>query len=506
MIDISPTDSLPAVPLLLSAFVGIAGIVVWHAIPSRLANARLIAQIPFFLAMSGAMLAWRIVPYAPPNGAATASVAMLIGFVKLLWWLHLAWSLIGFVRIYLVVERRPREARLLRDVVVGVVYAGMLLAIMAFVFAVPVATLIATSGAIAIVFGLALQNTLSDVFSGIALNLGRPYVLGDWIQLSDGVEGRVIETNWRSTHLLTFTNNVVVLPNSFLAKLGITNVSYPDETHGLSITVRFAPTRTPAAVAEIMRTALGSSNLIVKMPPPLVAVRSVDAIAIELSLIFRIGEVGKRVAARNEIHDLAHRHARSAGLILAPPSSALVSLADLPSRETARQGPPGPLELIQTATIFASLDGEAARALAATSRLRSFRSGEIIVQAGEALPGVMILRSGVVARQADDAETQDAGLFAPGDVLGEAGALFGCVETATLRAVSPVEAYEIDAATLATLLRTSAVLADGFAARIAERPHASVPVALAKADQPTRRSAALLDGLRLFLGATPPGA
>ena len=41
----------------------------------------------------------------------------------------------------------------------------------------------ATSGVVAIILGLALQNTLSDVFSGIALTLGRPFVIGDWIVL-----------------------------------------------------------------------------------------------------------------------------------------------------------------------------------------------------------------------------------------------------------------------------------------------------------------------------------
>lgn len=131
------------------------------------------------------------------------------------------WALIGFVRIYLVVERKPREARLLQDLVVGIVYVGMLLSILAFVFAVPVGTLITTSGVFAIMLGLALQNTLGDLFSGIALNVGRPYVLGNWIILSDGTEGRVIETNWQSTHLLTAAHDVVAVPNSLLAEIGV---------------------------------------------------------------------------------------------------------------------------------------------------------------------------------------------------------------------------------------------------------------------------------------------
>jgi small-conductance mechanosensitive channel len=180
---------------------------------------------------------------------------------------HLAWAIIGLVRIYLVLEGQPREARLLQDLVVGVVYPGTALSILAFVFGVPIGALVATSGVIAIVLGLALQNTLGDVFSGIALTLGRPY------GLSDGTEGRVVESTWRSTHVLTSANNVVVLPNSLLAKLGLTNISRPDGRHSVTLTVRVAPTRMPAIVVDVMRSVLLSCNSIVQEPPPIVALK-----------------------------------------------------------------------------------------------------------------------------------------------------------------------------------------------------------------------------------------
>ncbi|MGO8542918.1 small mechanosensitive ion channel, partial [Rhizobium leguminosarum] len=87
---------------------------------------------------------------------------------------HLAWAVIGFIRLYLVLEGSPREARLLQYLVIGVVYIGMALSVLAFVFGVPIGTLVATSGVVSIILGLALQNTLADVFSGIALTLVRP--------------------------------------------------------------------------------------------------------------------------------------------------------------------------------------------------------------------------------------------------------------------------------------------------------------------------------------------
>ena len=128
------------------------------------------------------------------------------------------------------------------DLVVGVIYIGAILSVVAYVFNAPVGTLIATSGAVAIILGLALQSTLSDVFSGIALNLARPYGVGDSLQLGNGIEGKVMETNWRATHLLTGANDLVVVPNSDLAKARLTNLSSLSEATGVTLTVRFRPT------------------------------------------------------------------------------------------------------------------------------------------------------------------------------------------------------------------------------------------------------------------------
>ena len=120
----------------------------------------------------------------------------------------------------------------MQDLVVGMIYLGAALSVVAYVFSAPVGTLIATSGVFAIILGLALQSTLSDVFSGIALNLSRAYAVGDWIVLSDGIEGRVVETNWRATHLLNASNDLVVVPNSGLAKASSPTSAAPTAVTG----------------------------------------------------------------------------------------------------------------------------------------------------------------------------------------------------------------------------------------------------------------------------------
>lgn len=311
------------VPLVLVNLLGIAGIVVWHIQGSTRPTGRLIVQILFFTNMSLVLYLGGIAPHRPDGIYMQGFGALLSKSARILWWTHLAWTVIGFIQIYVRLNRKPREAHLIQDMAIAVIYLGVALSVIGFVFGMPVGTLVTTSGVIAVIFGLALQNTLGDVFSGIALTLGRAYAIGDWVQLTDGTEGRVIETNWRSTNLLTVTHNVVVLPNSILAKQGVTNLSRPDETHQIALRVRIAATQRPRLVEEVMWSVLQSSVLINKNPPPVVALKAIDAIAIEVELQFRVDSVAIRTPAKNEIVDLLHDQCRAGGLSLAIPAESL---------------------------------------------------------------------------------------------------------------------------------------------------------------------------------------
>jgi small-conductance mechanosensitive channel len=76
-----------------------------------------------------------------------------------------------------------------------------------------------STGAVAAVVAFAMQRTLGDLFSGIALSIERPFRVGDWIALNDGTEGQVIDINWRATRLRGWDNATYVIPNGELAKL-----------------------------------------------------------------------------------------------------------------------------------------------------------------------------------------------------------------------------------------------------------------------------------------------
>lgn len=460
-------------PFVQTGLLATVGAIVTRVLLRRHPRRRLVGQLAFFAALTALLLYHGIVPYE--SGPVNASIVqrIFLGIAKVIWWTNAAWSLIGIVRVFLIFERQPREGRLLQDLVVGVIYGGAILSVVAYVFNAPVGTLIATSGAVAIVLGLALQSTLGDVFSGIALNLARPYGVGDWLVLGDDIEGKVVETNWRATHLLTAANDLVVVPNSDLAKARLTNLSSPERSHGVSISIQFRPTTSPSAMVEVMRAVLMSSNSILTEPEPSVQVTSLDSNAVGLELSFRVGEIGETAKARSEIFDLIYRHAKAAGLVLSaeggaitpPPSSVELSLE---SHATPRR-------LLDAISLFASMTEDEKDALAATMARRTFRKGEVVAEQDTVLTSLMIIRNGIVAViRLDEAHETELQRLAPGDFFGEGGLLTGAGEFGSIRALTFVVVYEITQEGLAPLMRDRPAIADELGALLSRRSAAEL--------------------------------
>jgi small-conductance mechanosensitive channel len=94
-----------------------------------------------------------------------------------------------------------------------------------------------TLGVGSVAVALALQETLSNFFSGLYLLADRPISPGDYIKLDSGHEGYVVHVGWRSTSMRTLGNNIVVVPNAVLARAVITNYARPQDRMSLDIHV-----------------------------------------------------------------------------------------------------------------------------------------------------------------------------------------------------------------------------------------------------------------------------
>jgi small-conductance mechanosensitive channel/CRP-like cAMP-binding protein len=430
---------------------------------------RLLLNITFFALLTALLLYHDIPPYSPDALPLSVAVHVSNGVMKTVWWIGGAMVLVSSVRMFLILEQKPREGRLLQDLVIALIYLGAALCIVAFVFDLPVGTVIATSGVFAIVLGLALQSTLNDVFSGIALNLGRPLSVGDWIVLEDDIHGRVIETNWRSTQFLNKTGDLVVVPNSVLAKSRITNLSVPDTSHGATLKVKLQTGTQPRVILDLMDRVLLSSNEIMKSPAPSASILGIDMSTLEVELSFRVTNIGHIGRARNELFDLIYRHMEAAGLQLAPgPDAGPATIAKSASaRADALR------RLLASIPLFASLTDDETAALSANMNRLSFKKGELMAHKDASLTSLMILRSGVaVFIEPSDETSIELGRIAPGDLFGERGVLLGALELCDVKAMTSVVVYEIPKTQLAAILRERPVIAEELALLLATRTKA----------------------------------
>ncbi|MDD2876895.1 MAG: mechanosensitive ion channel family protein [Acidiphilium sp.] len=447
--DLSHLISRLPNPLILAGAFLVAGVLATPFLFRNRPVGRFIGQVAAFAGFSIMLLVAKVIPSEPTPAIDGTVQFVVISVFKIVWWLAASWLVVDL--FHALFKKHLRETRFVQDIVAGAVYITAVLAIISYVFNVPIRGLLAASGVIAIVLGLALQSTLGDVFSGIVLNIAKPYYVGDWVIFGDGLQGRVIETTWRATQILTLSNDLATIPNSLIAKGKLVNASHPTKAHGLTIVIRLEPLMAPSHECAVLETALLSCNRILRTPAPTVAIRTLDAVALECELQFFVSAVENGPEAQNELFDLVHRHCAAAGIRLAPPPESPIAL---PPR-TIRQDPRDmPRRLLENLPIFGPLSDDERIALAPKLMRHIYKAGEVVAEPGTVAQQLSILTTGVlVALQDGGAEEGEVVRLGPGDCFGEAGVLTGASTTFRVKALTKAVVYEIAKDDLAPILK-----------------------------------------------------
>jgi small-conductance mechanosensitive channel/CRP-like cAMP-binding protein len=435
----------PLIPILgLFAICGLLA----HFLFKEHPTGRAIVRVVILLLLTIALLHADIVPYQPLVLTGTPFSDVAHAILKIAWWLLAAWFLVALLRAVLVFRTSPREAKLVQDLLAGVIYLAAVFAIISYVFDLPIQGLLATSGVVAIILGLALQSTLGDVFSGIVLSFSRPYRPGDWISVEGGTDGRVIELNWRATYILTARRDLAVVPNSTIAKSKIVNVSSPSGLRGTSITVQVDAQAPPARCSEILERAIRNSRLIVASPAATITIKVITAAYTEFEIAFFVEELASTVKAQNELFDFIYRHLATADIDLAaPPNGSSVG--------SGREHRSGTERLLELVAIFAAFTAEERGAIAAKLKERSFDEGDTVIEPGVVPQSLFIVGSGVLSFTRLEIEGDIELLrLGPGDHFGEIGLLTGAAATVRISALIPSTVYELAKADLMPILES----------------------------------------------------
>jgi branched-chain amino acid transport system substrate-binding protein len=258
-----------------------------------------------------------------------------LGF-DLLWWVVPA----VFVNLAVdVFVWKPTEKRtgqpvptLLRYSVAFVIYLFALFGVVAFVYDYRLTGILATSGMLAMIIGLAVQLNITNLFAGVALNLERPFRVGDWVMIhgrtpdpDNGVIGKVIDINWRTTRLQTADDTVIVIPNGIISEKTITNFMAPGEVSRFDLFFTVDQTVPPDRVLTVIRAALDSladpeHGSVLVDPPPSVRIRRVTENGVEYLVRYRVmPSQTSPTKARHLVNECVIRHLRDAGIELAYP-------------------------------------------------------------------------------------------------------------------------------------------------------------------------------------------
>lgn len=179
---------------------------------------------PLLLMSAGNIALDQAVATLPPSG-----IAMVVNGISVLWWIVPAIlvdrTLERFVWTPLEIRTQRKIPAIVRRFSTLIVFGFAGCGIIAFVLKQPITSLLAASGLVGMVVGLAIQANIANVFSGIVLNIERPFQIGDTIQITDIVRGVVVDMTWRTVRVRNVAGFIVAMPNAKVSEATVVNFS-----------------------------------------------------------------------------------------------------------------------------------------------------------------------------------------------------------------------------------------------------------------------------------------
>lgn len=217
---------------------------------------------------------------------------------------------------------RESVPALLINTFTGLVATAVASWIAATVFNLQLAPLLATSAVASLVVGLAVQDTLGNLFAGIAMQFDKPYEIGDWVEINHGGSkwlGKVYEVSWRATTLVGLADELVSLPNRVVGQGLVVNYSQRGEPVARVQVLRLPLDVDFDRVREALLPAVAAVDGVVEAPAPLLFYADVGDAWVNAKLIYWIGDFGTQLRVADAVVTAALRCLRAHGVEVAVP-------------------------------------------------------------------------------------------------------------------------------------------------------------------------------------------
>jgi small-conductance mechanosensitive channel/CRP-like cAMP-binding protein len=325
--------------------------------------------------------------------------------------------------------------------------------------------LLATSAVGAVVVGFALQDTLGNFFAGLAIQIEKPFRVGHWIRIGDN-EGKVQEVTWRATKLLTKDGQFLILPNSVVSAESVLNYSEPTIPTRIDIDVGTSYMTPPNDVRAAIRRALADVPLVMQSIEPQIHLNNFGASSLDFKVRFWIEDYESELEARDQVRTKIWYEFRRQNIEIPWPIQIEYSREEQPARTEAHVV--AAAELLAGVDLFATLSSEARLSLSRSASDNLFAAGEAIVRQGDHGSSMFVVLKGAV-RVVLEPSGQEVASIAAGGFFGEMSMLTGEPRSATVRAVSDVQALEIAADDMRRLAQATPGLIEHISKVVAAR-------------------------------------
>ena len=361
-----------------------------------------------------------------------------------------------------------RAPALVHVVVSLVLYVALGLFVAGAVFDQSLTGALATSAVASVVLGLALQETLGNLFAGIALQVQPPFRLGDVVR-ADGFEGRVVAFNWRATTVATVDDSRVVIPNATVAGETVEVFGRADVTRR-RLVVPAPYDAAPQEVAAVVRGAVVGVPGVAEAPAAQVRLASFDDSSVGYEVLYWVADALAVAATDAVVRERVWYAFARRGLSIPFPHEVQVPY-ERPARPAGGDPAADRARSLGRVALFAPLAPPERRRLAEEARTCLYGPGETILRAGDEGDSLfVVLRGRIEVRlPRDDGRRVRVAEMAAGEVIGEMSLLTGEPRSADVRAVGEVELLEVRRADVKGLLAENEALAEALAGVVSDR-------------------------------------
>ena len=183
-------------------------------------------------------------------------------------------------------------------------------------FKVNITGFLATAGIASLAVAFAAQETLANLIAGFTIMVDKPFRLGDRVQLPSGEIGDVVEIGLRSTKILSFDHNIIVIPNSEVTKAQLVNYSYPNPRFKIRSTLGVAYGSDMEKVKRILQEILNKNPSVLDDPPPQVFFTEFGDSSLNLLIVYWISDYRDKFRIIDEINMEIDRKFSEEGIVI----------------------------------------------------------------------------------------------------------------------------------------------------------------------------------------------